>query len=532
MARKGSRIKRPGRPGTNDRLGRRRRAAAHNRRNEAYLAQAQRLTCTGSWVLNVTTKRCFWSAELFRIWEFDPAKTKPSVSTLLERVHPSDRSSVEKSIDSATRTGRDFARDCRLLLWDGMTKYVHLVGHPAANKSGKIVEIIGAATDITDRVRAERALRRSEAYLAEAEKISHTGCWARNTATGALFWSQEEWRIFGLDPKKTKLSYRVFLDLVHPDDRALLEAVSTSAVSARKPYDIPFRVVLPDGSIKHLHSVGNPIFQDSGQVAEYIGVTMDVTDRKRTEAALQEAQSELARATRLTTMGELAASIAHEINQPLSAVIANGSASLRWLSRDVPDLAEAQEAMTRVVKEANRASEVIARIRALLRHDKPEYVAVDINGVIRDVLALTNWALQVRDVLLRTRLPAELPLVRGDRIQLQQVIMNLIINGADAMSSINDRPRILRIRSQIDGSGGILVAITDAGSGLDPGIANRIFEPLFTTKPNGMGMGLSICRSIVEAHGGRLWASPGSPNGTVFQFTMPIFDGSGETHCE
>jgi C4-dicarboxylate-specific signal transduction histidine kinase len=312
--------------------------------------------------------------------------------------------------------------------------------------------------------------------------------------------------------------------MVHPDDRPSVELISANAVRSGQPYDIPYRIIFKDGSIKHLHMVGNPVFHESGEVKEYIGVTMDVSGRKRTEAALQEAQSELARVARLTTMGEFAASIAHEINQPLAAIVAHGQAARRWLNRDVPDLQEANKAITSAVNAANRTSEVMARIRALLRNDKPEYAAIDINSVIRDVLTLTNSTLQARTVLVRTRLPADLPQVLGDRIGLQQVIMNLITNGTDAMSSITDRPRILRIESQVESSDSILVAVEDAGTGFDPGIADRIFDRLFTTKPNGMGLGLSICRSIIEAHGGRLWASPGSPYGAVFQFTMPIWE--------
>jgi C4-dicarboxylate-specific signal transduction histidine kinase len=312
--------------------------------------------------------------------------------------------------------------------------------------------------------------------------------------------------------------------MVHPDDRASLVETSREAVRAGKPYDIPFRAVLRDGSIKHLHSVGNPAFQDSGEVSEYIGVTMDVTERTHTEAALQEAQSNLARAARLTTMGELAASIAHEINQPLSAVITNGNASLRWLDREPPDLEKTKAALIRVIKAGHGASEVISRIRALLKNEKPNYVEVDINDVIREVLTLTNGTLRNRNVVVRTRLLNARSLILGDRIQLQQVITNLIINGADAMNAITDRPRSLRIESQIEGSGKLLVSIEDAGTGLDPSVAERIFDPLFTTKPNGMGMGLSICRSIVEAHGGRLGASAAVPHGAVFQFTLPICD--------
>jgi PAS domain S-box-containing protein len=488
------------------------------------MAEGQRLTRTGSWALNVRTKRCFWSEELYRILEYEPASTDPSISAFLDRVHPSDRDAIEQNTDLVIHTGKDFAHDYRLLLGSGTIKYVHSTGHPVTNKFGEIIEIVGAAAEITGRVYAEQALKRSEFYLAEAERISHTGCWARNTTTGDVFWSEEEWRIFGLDPKKTQLTYQVFLNMIHPDDRLSVEMISASAVRSGKPYDIPYRIIFKDGSIKHLQMVGNPVFHESGEVKEYIGVTLDVTDRKRTEAALQEAQSELARAARLTTMGEFAASIAHEINQPLAAIVAHGQATRRWLNRDVPNLVEAREAIASAVNAADRTSEVITRIRTLLRNDKPQYLAVDMNNVIRDVLALTNSTLQARNVLVRTRLPADLPQVRGDRVGLQQVIMNLITNGSEAMSSITDRSRILRIESQIEAPDSILVAVADAGTGFDPDIADRIFDRLFTTKPNGMGLGLSICRSIIEAHGGRLWASAGSPHGAVFQFTMPTLE--------
>ncbi len=377
------------------------------------------------------------------------------------------------------------------------------------------------AIDITDRHRAESELRRTATYLAEAEKLSHTGCWARNTKTGELFWSEEEWRIFALDRATTKLSYSLFVDLIHPEDRALVQELSLRAVQQQKPYDIPFRAMLRDGTIKHIRSVGTPVVQESGEVAEYIGVSMDETERVRANAAAHEAQTELARVARLTTMGELAASIAHEINQPLAAVVANGNAAIRWLDRATPDIDEAKVALKGIVKEGNRASEVIGRIRAMLRHRKPEHVSLDINDTIREVLALAMSALKSRDIAVQTELPAELPPALGDRVQLQQVIMNLVMNGADAMGSVADRPRILRIGSQVAESGGVLITVKDSGTGIDEKIQHRIFDPLFTTKSTGMGMGLSICRSIVEAHGGRLWASPGTPCGTDFQFTIP-----------
>ena len=377
------------------------------------------------------------------------------------------------------------------------------------------------AIDITDRHKAESELRRYATYLAEAEKLSHTGFWARNTKTGELFWSQEQWRIFGLDPDTTQLSYQVFLDLVHPEDRAPLEEDSLRAVRNKQPYDILFRALLRDGTIKHLHSVGEPQIDESGELVEYIGVTMDETERVRADAAMQRAQAELARVARLTTMGELAASIAHEISQPLAAVVVSGNAALRWLAHAPPNLEETRDLLNAIVKQGNRASEVIGRIRSLYKHSEPEYAELDINDAIREVLELTVSTLRSRDVVIQTQLPAAVPQALGDRVQLQQVIMNLIMNGADAMSAVADRPRILRIGSQIDGAGSVLVSVKDSGTGIDEAIRDRIFEPLFTTKSAGMGMGLSICRSIVEAHGGKLWATPATPHGTEFRFTIP-----------
>jgi len=212
--------------------------------------------------------------------------------------------------------------------------------------------------------------------------------------------------------------------------------------------------------------------------------------------------------------------------------VTNGSASLRWLAHDVPNLAEAREALKRLVKEANRASDVISRIRALLKNNRPEYIPLDLNGAIREVLALIQSSLQNRGITVRTHLSASLPTVLGDRTQLQQVVMNLVMNGADAMSSVTSRPRILHVGSSPDTTGCALVAIEDSGTGVDATVFDRIFDPLFTTKPNGMGMGLSICRSIIEAHGGRLWPLPGSPHGTVFQFTVPASVAGSAPHCK
>ncbi len=245
------------------------------------------------------------------------------------------------------------------------------------------------------------------------------------------------------------------------------------------------------------------------------------TWRKRAEEAPQAAQAEVARAARPTTMVELAAAIAHEINQPLAAVVTNANACLRWLANDPPNLDEAREAAKRVVRDGSRASEVVESIRSLVGKGGTEKTSLDVNAVIQEVLALTRHELQRHRVSVRTELSAEVPRVLGDRVQLQQVVLNLIMNGIEAMTAVTGRPRLLLVRSQTDESGGALIAVEDSGTGLDPRIMDRIFDAFFTTKPNGTGLGLSICRSIVEAHGGRLWASPRTPHGTIFRLTVP-----------
>jgi PAS domain S-box-containing protein len=298
-----------------------------------------------------------------------------------------------------------------------------------------------------------------------------------------------------------------------------------ATLEAHEPFhNFRYRTTRGDGSVLHIAISGKPVFDPEGRFLGYRGVGSDVTADVRAEhaeKALQQAQGELARMARLTTMGELVASIAHEINQPLTAVLANGNACLRWLNRDEPDLDEARNALSRIVSDGTRAGEVIRGLRALARKSGPQLTKVDINGAIQEVLALTRSDLQQHGVALHTDLSANVRPVFGDRVQLQQVLLNLITNAVDAMSAVTDRPKVLTITSEPVEPDGMLVVIEDAGTGLDPEIADLLFTPFVTTKPAGMGMGLSICRSIIEAHGGRLWVASGVPCGTVFRFTVP-----------
>jgi PAS domain S-box-containing protein len=376
-----------------------------------------------------------------------------------------------------------------------------------------------------ERKHAEDKLRRSETYLVEGERLSHTGSWALNISSGEVFWSQEIYRIFGLD-SGTALNTDLLTQFHHPEDRLFVKQTIDTAIREGRDFEMDSRIVLPDGSVKHVHTVGHPVFNESGELTEFIGVVMDTTERKRSEEALREAQAELARVARATTMGELTASIAHEVNQPLAAVVANANACLRWLAAEAPDLNEARAAAQRIVRDGNRASDVIARIRGFLRKGEPVTVQLGVNEVVREIIMLTQGEVLRRDASLLTELADGLPAVSADRVQLQQLLLNLMMNALDAMSAVTDRPRVLRIRTSTYESAAILVAFRDSGVGLNPEQMERLFEAFYTTKPEGMGMGLSISRSIVEMHGGRLWATPNDGPGATFQFTLPIEQGA------
>ena len=394
--------------------------------------------------------------------------------------------------------------------------------------------------EISERLRAETAARRSEAYLAEAESLSKCGSWALKPATKEItYWSPQRYHLVGFDPDAGVPSYEAVLERVHPEDRA--RWLGNTEEAERRDSGLEFRVVLPDGGIKQLHGVGHPVFSESGELVEIIGAAMDITERKRAEEQQREAQTQLAHVARITTLGELSASIAHEISQPLGAVVNHASACLRWLNAQ--NLEEALRSATLAVEKVHRAGEIISRIRALAAKTPPQKDWLDINLTIGEVVALAGSELQHNHVSLRTVLADDLPSVRGDRIQLQQVLLNLVINAVEAMSQTSEGLREIQVSSQkvtevagvsnestlhceasdqVD-STHVLVAVQDSGPGLDPRRVEQIFDAFYTTKPQGLGMGLAISRSIVEAHGGRLWAS-NTDQGSVFRFALPVRD--------
>ena len=375
--------------------------------------------------------------------------------------------------------------------------------------------------DVTERRRSEEKLRRSEAYLAEAQKLTHMGSWVWAVAERRALHLSEEWyRLYGFDPNEGIPDWNKPVQRMHPDDRASWQQVFDRAISEKSDYEAEYRILLPDGAVRHIHSVAHPVLDASGKLVQFVGSSSDVTERKQAEEALRQAQADLARTNRVTTMGELTASLAHEVNQPIAAAATDANTCLRWLARDQPDLEEARAAASRVVKDAARAAEIMSRIRSLFKKEVSQRELVDMHEIIREMVALMSGEAARYSISVWAELSAELPQVMGDRVQLQQVLMNLMMNSIEAMKDA-DGPRELIVRSQQTEDDQLVVSISDTGIGLPSQRAEQIFNAFFTTKPHGTGMGLRISRSIIESHGGRLWAANNSPRGACFAFALP-----------
>jgi PAS domain S-box-containing protein len=365
---------------------------------------------------------------------------------------------------------------------------------------------------------AERTakLQRSEAYLAEAQKLSHTGSFAFNVSSGKLYWSEETFRIFECD-QANQPTLEFVLERVHPDERAKVQQTLNRAREDKKGLDFERRLLMPDGNIKHIHIIGHPIFDKSDDVVEFVGTVIDITARRQAE----EERQALAHTHRITTMGQLTASIAHEVSQPMAGVVINARAALRWLDRPSPDLGEIRQALGRIVNDGIRAGDIVSRIRGMIAKAPPRKAKLDLNNTILEVIALTHTEMQRNGISLSTQLAPNLPLVEGDRVQLQQVMLNLILNAVQALSEKSRESRELLISTEHGGKKGVCVAVRDSGPGLTPESFEHLFNAFYTTKAGGMGMGLSICHSIVEAHGGTMWAAANVPQGAVFQFALP-----------
>src|SRR5712672_3381274 len=496
------------------------------RRSEARLARAQGLSHTGLWVADGATRRfLYWSDQSYRIWGFDPLQGLPSREDMWGRIHPDIREAVWEEVQEKVSQKQDYAGEFRIVLPDGTLKYLEAASHHVFSTRGKLLKVVSTHVDVTERKRAEDALRRSEAWLAQAQRLSRTGTWVLNgTSMRFLYWSDESYRIWGFDPLKGLPSRDDLWGRIHPDDRDRLWAEVQEALREQRDFFEEFPTLLPDGTVKYLEANTHHEFSPLGELIEVICTNVDVTERKRAQderERLGQLEADLAHINRLSMMGELAASLSHEILHPIATARNNARAGMRFLEMSPPNLSEVKEALGCVVRYADRAKDIVGRIRSQIKKAPPQKERFDLHEAINEVIVMVRSAIAKDAISVNTRLMDGLVPVQGDRVQLQQVLVNLILNAVEAMNSVEDGVRELSIRTEQSQTGGVLVAVHDSGPGIDSVNLERIFEPFYTTKTSGIGMGLSICQTIINGHGGRLWMSANEPRGAVFQFTLP-----------
>src|SRR5580704_14118146 len=504
----------------------RKRAEEALKQSQFYLSEGQRLAHMGSWASNDLGIRwsddlgIYWSEGVYKIYGLDPQNGAPNLKQYLAAIHPDDRASMAETIRvmHEQRCGCDVTK--RIVRPDGEVRYVRCVGVPVF-EDGVFKAFHGTTIDVTEQELLTQELRREQAYLAEAQRLTHTGSWAANFVTGQNFHlSDETVRMHGFDLSEEAIPFERFFNTVHTEDQPAVRAALENATRTGTDYDIEYRICrADDGEIRFFRSLGH--HHPSGEMADYVGTTMDITEQKHAEQErerLRQLEADLARINRINMMGELAAALAHEIKQPIAAAAANAGACLGFLNGEHPDILEAREAASGTIGCARRAAEIIDHVRSLFKKSFPQREAVNVNELIREVGLLLNNDIRRNSVSVRLELAENLPKVAGDRVQLEQVLMNLMLNAIEAMRDANGD---LTITSKPTDDGHLLISVSDTGVGIPTDKVDRIFDTFFTTKPQGTGMGLAISRSIVESHGGRLWATSTFGRGSTFRFTLP-----------
>jgi PAS domain S-box-containing protein len=495
-------------------LVRRTRRLADRLRDRARLLD---LTHDSVFVRNLGGAITYWNhgAEQLYGWEEEEAIGKVA-HDLLQTVFPTPFEDISGELSAAGHWEGELVHTKR----DGSKATVASRWSLQKDGRGQRIGTLETNSDVTARKRAEETLAQIQAaHLTEAQRLGRTGSWSLDMSSGVMSASPELIRIFGLEPEKDDLTQDLVLESVHPDDRAFIEEVMQRRASTAADYEYDYRIIAPDGTVRHLHSVSHPVFGEDGALVGYFGTAMDISERKQAEEALRQAYDDLARVSRVSIISELTASLAHEINQPISAAVANAKASLRWLDSETPNLEEARAAVAAIVSNGTLAAEIVSRTRRLFERGALQGELIEVNDVIRESVQLLSSEAARHAVSIRTFLELT-PEIQADRVQLQQVLVNLVLNAFDALKEVDGQKEVA-IRSQLDGEQ-VMVSVSDTGVGLPPEMVDRLFETFFTTKPRGTGMGLSISRSIITAHGGRLWAEPNEPRGATFRFTLPI----------
>jgi PAS domain S-box-containing protein len=516
--------------GTNTDIDDRKRAEAQRDHTIAELQAQQELLelaqkSAGAMAFDWYTQReiNYWSPEQEALFGLTPGTFDGTYKSWKKMMYAPDWPLVVAAIQRAHQTGQVTA-EYRVVWPDGSLHWLATKGQMFFDDQGKPFRMVGFTSDVTPRKLAEEELRRSEAFLAEAQHLSSTGSFSWRVETEEITWSEQAYHIFGFDPAGP-ITLELIRSRVHPDDIPLFDETIQRTRATGGDFEFEHRLLLPDQSVKYLRVIAHGP-RDQNGTSEYIGAVQDVTDRRLSEEALGKLRSELAHVSRAVTLGALTASIAHEVNQPLSGIITNASTCLRMLAADPPNVDGARETARRTIRDGHRASDVITRLRALFSRKEAATEMVDLNEATREVIALSQSELRKGRVIVREELADDIPPVTGDRVQLQQVMLNLLLNAADAMSGVEDRPRQLVIKSMRDEGECVLWSVQDAGVGLNAQDLERIFDAFYTTKSSGMGIGLSVSRFIVESHHGRLWATPNDGPGATFSFSLPHASGA------
>jgi PAS domain S-box-containing protein len=493
--------------------------------SQFHLSEGERLAHIGSWASTDLGIRwsedlnIYWSDEVYKIFGFDPKNGTPSLKQFLSAVHPQDRASLTATMKKLheEHCGCDVTN--RIVRPDGEIRYVRCVGIPVG-EDGVFKGYRGTTMDVTEQELLTQELRREKAYLAEGQSLTHAGSWACNLVKRQILHSSDEnARLYGFDPSRGPIPFDDYYNTILAEDESAISAKLGNAISEGADYDVEFRIRRTDGAIRFLRGIGH--HNPPQEIGVYVGITMDITEQKHAEQErerLRQLEADLAHINRVNMMGELAAALAHEIKQPIAAAAANAGACLGFLNREHPDVLEAREAASGTIGCTRRAAEIIDHVRSLFKKSFPQREAVDVNELIREVSLLLKNDIRRNSVTVRLELAENLPEIAGDRVQLEQVLMNLMLNAIEAM---HDAKGDLTITSESTDYGHLSISVSDTGVGIPADKIDQIFDTFFTTKPQGTGMGLAISRSIVESHGGRLWATSNSERGSTFQFTLP-----------
>src|SRR6201998_4555127 len=437
-------------------------------------------------------------------------------------LHPNDVSGLVEYWQRILASSLPGEFEARLRRFDGEYRWFLFRATPSFDEDGKVVKWYGTNIDIEERKQAEQDLKRSEAYLAEAQKLTQTGsCAIDGTSRQTMYWSEEMFRLFGFDPQQGLPMWEQWVQRIYPEDRDKFKLASERTFSENVPCDVEFRIAQPDGTLKYIQGIGHPVLNSNGELVQVVGTMVDITERKRAEEArdrLRPLEAQLARTKRVSTMGELTASLAHEIKQPIGAAVTNAEACMRLFDRDRPDLQEVREAALEMGKEPRRPADIIDRVRTLYQKGSSQLDTVEVNDLIREMVIVLQNEANRHSITIQADLAETLPAVMGDRVQLQQALMNLMLNGIEA---IRDTSGQLTVKSQLAEDDQVMVSVIDTGVGLPVGGVDRIFDAFSTTKPQGTGLGLAITRSVIESHGGRIWATANAGRGAAFHFTLP-----------